>query len=386
MMSVHTAKGLEFPIVILANITVNLAAATPDAHVDAAQNLCARKLLGWTPWELTDHLNEEHDRDLAEGVRVAYVAATRARDMLVVPAVGDAPFTNGWVASLNKALYPPKERYRDSEPAPSCPRFGQASVLWRPLDYSHLPENSVKPGLVVPEGCTHHVAWWDPALLNLQVEGTFGLRQEELLREGLEAAPGRTRYQSWKSAREESVEQGHKPTLNVFVATQGFEPPPGYADRVQTEQVPRVSPRPGGPRFGTLVHLVLRDVAFDAPLDDIIRLARTHARLLNATNEETESAAQAVAAALKHSLFDRARQAQRCHRELPVLIKDDLLGVLDAVIDLAFLEGKIWTVVDFKTDADDIQRAAKYRRQVGWYIHSMEKTTGSPARGCLLHI
>ena len=32
----------------------------------------------------------EHGRDLAEGVRVAYVAATRARDLLVVPAVGDA--------------------------------------------------------------------------------------------------------------------------------------------------------------------------------------------------------------------------------------------------------------------------------------------------------
>src|SRR5262249_38426243 len=91
-MAVQTAKGREFPIVILANISVNLAATIPDAHVDVGRNLCARKLLGWTPWDLNDHINEEHDRDLAEGIRVAYVAATRARDLLVVPAVGDGPF------------------------------------------------------------------------------------------------------------------------------------------------------------------------------------------------------------------------------------------------------------------------------------------------------
>ena len=62
------------------------------------------------------------------------------------------------------------------------------------------------------------------------------------------------------------------------------------------------------------------------------------------------------------------------------------MGILDAVIDLAFLEDTAWSVVDFKTDADDIQRISKYRRQVGWYLHSMENTTGMPSRGYLLHL
>jgi ATP-dependent exoDNAse (exonuclease V) beta subunit len=177
--------------------------------------------------------------------------------------------------------------------------------------------------------------------------------------------------------------EGRKPMLNMFVATEGFEPPPGYADRVRIEQVQRDGPRPSGARFGTLVHLVLRDVRFDAPLDDIIRLSRTHARLLNAPNEEADAAAQTVGAALKHPLFDRARQARRSYRELPILIKDEHLGVLDAVIDLAFLEDKMWTEVDFKTDADDLH-SAKYRRQVGWYIYSLEKTTGRLANGQIL--
>ena len=37
--------------------------------------------------------------------RVADVAATRARDLLVVPVVGDEE-RDGWLAPLNKAIYP----------------------------------------------------------------------------------------------------------------------------------------------------------------------------------------------------------------------------------------------------------------------------------------
>ena len=68
------------------------------------------------------------------------------------------------------------------------------------------------------------------------------------------------------------------------------------------------------------------------------------------------------------------------------MINDDIAGLLDAVIDLAFLEDTGWCVVDFKTDVEDLQRVGKYRRQVGWYIHSVEKTTGMTARGYLLHL
>jgi ATP-dependent exoDNAse (exonuclease V) beta subunit len=222
--------------------------------------------------------------------------------------------------------------------------------------------------------------------LKLNVDGTFGIRQEEILGDGEQAAAGRIQYESWKSDRHASIEKGRTPTLNVFVATDGFEPPAGYADRIQIEKVQREGTRPSGPRFGSLVHLVLRDVAFNAAAGAILHLARTHARLLNATQEEIAAAAQAVAAALEHPLLGRARQALRCHRELPILIKDDLFGLLDAVIDLTFLEDTTWTVVDFKTDVDDLQRGTKYRRQVGWYVHSIEKATGTLARGYLLHL
>src|SRR5581483_9260430 len=120
LMTVHTAKGLEFPVVILADMTANLCSHDPDRYIDAAKKLCATRLLRCAPRELIDHERFEHAREQAEGVRVCYVAATRARDLLVVPAVGDSPF-DGWLGPLNPALYPPTAERR------SCQRYERFS-------------------------------------------------------------------------------------------------------------------------------------------------------------------------------------------------------------------------------------------------------------------
>ena len=89
LMTVHKAKGLEFPVVILADLTCNMSRKDASRYLDASRGLCAMKIGGWAPHELHQHEAEEVARDQAEGVRLAYVAATRARDLLVVPALGD---------------------------------------------------------------------------------------------------------------------------------------------------------------------------------------------------------------------------------------------------------------------------------------------------------
>jgi ATP-dependent exoDNAse (exonuclease V) beta subunit len=378
IMTVHAAKGLEFPIVILADMTANIAQRSPEKHIDAASRLCAVRVAGCSPWDLIDHEEEEHARDLAEGVRVAYVAATRARDLLVIPAVGDAE-REGWIAPLNKAIYPPRTEYRAAQAAPSCPKFGGASVLQRPVDFDGTSEMSVKPGLHA-----NGVVWWDPGVLGLHVEARFGLRGEETLSD--DAGASLALYAGWKDRRQAAIERGTQKKMNVFLATDGVEPPLGYAGRVQIERVARLGTRPSGPRFGTLVHLILRDADFGTAEAAILQISRTHARLLNAPEEEITAAAQAVFRALGHPLLERARRASKLYRELPVVLEDKVAGVLEAVIDLAFVEDREWHVVDFKTDAEDNQRVEKYRRQVGWYTHAIDRTTGATARGWILHI
>src|SRR5919205_4573742 len=99
-MTVHAAKGLEFPVVILADMTANIASRDPDRYVDPDRKLCALRLMRCAPHDLADHEVEERGREEAEGVRVAYVAATRARDLLVIPGVGDQPLEGGWLSPL----------------------------------------------------------------------------------------------------------------------------------------------------------------------------------------------------------------------------------------------------------------------------------------------
>src|SRR6266536_1246156 len=97
LMTVHKAKGLEFPVVILADLTCRLSRNDASRHLDVERGLCAMRIGGWAPHDVHEHEAEEVARDEAEGVRLAYVAATRARDLLVVPALGDGEWEGGWV-------------------------------------------------------------------------------------------------------------------------------------------------------------------------------------------------------------------------------------------------------------------------------------------------
>ena len=225
LMTVHGAKGLEFPVVILADLTANLCAREPDQYVDGTKRVSATRLLRCAPWELLDHEADEAARERAEGVRVAYVAATRARDLLVVPACGDEPFPqDNWLSPLNKALYPSRDSWRKSRPAPGCPEFGDSSVVARPMDYDREAEFSVRPGLITPQQGSHEIVWWDPSKLKLGEESDHGLRQEELLKDdsGVSAAA----YHAWQEQRARIIESASRPEFAVFLASQAPDAPP----------------------------------------------------------------------------------------------------------------------------------------------------------------
>ena len=387
LMTVHGAKGLEFPVVVLADLTCKLTHAEPDKFVDARRGLAAMKILGYAPWDLLDHATEEQQRDMAEGVRVAYVAATRARDLLVVPAVGDVA-REGWIQPLNKAIYPPKDRWRTAEKAPGCPAFGDETVLER-AQVPGMLQRSVKPGLHRGEcgGC--EVVWWDPSVLNLDIPMNFGLREQQILTEdetGEATRAGLAQYRAWQQRRTQWMARASAPACEVLTVTRArsLQPPP-TSPLIQVEALPKKKSRPSGLRFGTLIHTVLRDVDLRADKKTITDLASIQGRLLGSPNEEVEAAVQAISAALNHSLVKRAASSGRLHREFPLLFKLGEKQVIEGTLDLAFVENGKWIVVDFKTDLTTTTQP-QYVRQVEWYVYGLSHLMKTEAEGWLLGV
>jgi ATP-dependent exoDNAse (exonuclease V) beta subunit len=377
LMTVHNAKGLEFPVVILADMTANIAQQAPERRLDPARGLCAMRLMRCAPYELAECEALESERDKAEGVRVAYVAATRARDLLVVPAIGDHELATSWISPLNKAVYPPKEQWRHPSRAPGSPRFGDRTVLSD--DPRRDVEPCVAPGLYEFEGGAYDVVWWDPAALRLDVDSHQGISNSAIL--SGTSGVSHAAYNEWRAAREKVIGRGSVPSLEIANPTDMPDAPPGTT--VELFTVAGTAERPYGPRFGTLVHAVLNAAVGGASAEHV---APSLARSLGCDEAETKAAAEAARAALQHVLLQRARASTKCYRELPVSLRIGEANIMEGTIDLAFEDDGAFCVVDYKTDAPIGAVLARYQRQVGWYGEALRRITGKPVRCYLLSV
>jgi ATP-dependent exoDNAse (exonuclease V) beta subunit len=409
LMTVHKAKGLEFPIVILADIGCKLSLEDAARYLDASKRLCAMKLGGWAPQDLLDHNDEEAKRDEAEGIRLAYVAATRARDLLVVPGVGDGPFQKGWVRPLNRALYPPREMRQSPTTARGVPLFkGKDTVLPEARPDGQQPDAStVRPGayeLVDPaSGASYTVVWWDPLLLEEAAGSSRGVRREDLIEKtaaAADVAADRKRYDDWRAGRQASREKGAIASLQVVTATEATESPgPQMTQMTQIagvllEDAAQLSGlRPSGKRFGTLVHALLATIPLEASASEIRELAALHARLFSASDEERDVAAAVAANVLKHPRLKAAREAEskgsRVWREAPVSLRVDdgaVPRLVDGQVDLAYETDEGWIVIDFKTDIEIVSAQDAYKQQVALYADAVSKVTGRPAAAVLLRV
>jgi len=398
LMTVHKAKGLEFPIVVLADPTCKMSRVDASRWLDPERPLCALKIAGLSPVELLLHGAEELAREQAEGARLAYVAATRARDVLVVPVIGDGAYEGGWLDPLMNAVYPPEASRRDGGRAIGCPAFpSKDSVLNRP-DGDPARSTTVAPGL--HKWSKYSVVWWDPRALALGAESSFGLTRDDLIvKDGdmFAVDERQSEYERWKAEKRTAVEGAARPSLRVAPVTAWAHDRagdgPGAVDDIVSpiaiESAAAPGVRPFGPRFGSLVHATLATVPLDAGREAIERVAHTQARILGAPEEEMRAAARAVADVLAHSLLERARAAARhgrCHRELPVtwMAPDGIL--VEGTIDLVFEDDRDLLVLDFKTDKEIATEQDQYRRQLDVYCRAVGSMKSRQAKGILLRV
>jgi ATP-dependent exoDNAse (exonuclease V) beta subunit len=337
-------------------------------------------------------------RDQAEGVRLAYVAATRARDLLVIPALGDDAWDGGWFAPLNRALYPPVASRRSAARGPGCPAFkSKDSVLQRPND-EPAGNGTVCPGLHTFEGGPA-VVWWDPGALKLDEKPTFGVRREDLIVKDVPKnviADGRGRYDRWHLARDEAREAGAVASLVVETARDwaGGNSEFGIQNLEFVTVVGAArsgdEARSGGIGFGLLVHAMLSEVTFGAERAALDDLAAVKARVLGLSDEEAAAAAGVVERLLTHDVLVRARAADArgaCRRETPVTCTMSDGTMVEGVVDLAFEEAGEWTVVDYKTDREIAATGEdRYRRQVALYASAIAQATGLAAHAVLMRV
>ena len=398
LMTVHKAKGLEFPVVILADMTAKLAPFEASRYIDVDAGVCALRIGGWSPVDLLRQQPLEQAREREEGIRTAYVAATRARDLLVVPAIGDQPYDGGWVSPLDAAVYPPVGLRRQPQTAAGCPPFKKDSVLKRPDDGVAMTQ-TVAPGChTIESDLPFQVVWWDPAVLQLGAEPPFGLRRQELISKEVSldvVADGTARYVAWRNARDEAVTRAARPSVNVRTVTEwarAVDPDksqvPSDKWEVDVVTLPAVPGRPTGPRFGTLVHASLAAAPLDADEATIDRIVGVQARIVAATPDEVTAARQLIGAVLSHELLAEARRAAArgaLFRETPTTIVRDG-QMIEGNVDLAFETPDGFVVIDFKTDRAEGESLDTYVRQVQLYAQAIGQATGKPARALLMSV
>jgi ATP-dependent exoDNAse (exonuclease V) beta subunit len=398
LMTAHKAKGLEFPVVVLADLTAPLAPVAAGRYIDTAQTLCALRICGWSPIDLVRHQQLELEREVHEGERVAYVAATRARDLLVIPAVGDRPYENSWINPLSPAIYPPESIRRVQTAALGCPVFkSKDSVLRRP-DNDPATRATVCPGehrFASPVG-DYSLTWWSPHpdALQLGAHAPFGLRRDDLIVKDVPFSVLQAQhegYRAWHAGRAAAVAQSSVPSLDVITATEAaamLDLSALSAVEVSVDECVRSARQLAGARFGSLVHALLADVPFDDETA-LSQLSLAHGRVLGASADEVTEATAVVARALAHPLMRRAAEAARhgqCYREVPVTYTLGAGRLIEGTADLAFEDNEGYIVVDFKTDRELDGALDRYCRQLQIYVAAVAAATGRAARGVLLRM
>ncbi len=355
VVTVHKAKGLEYPIVVLADI-LDGQHRTEGAIVDHAAGEGWLQVGSFHPEGWDDAKEAEKLQGAAEESRLLYVALTRARDHLVIPCLPDEP-RKGWALPGAPGAAPPGRpralrraghghaRRRDDA------REGRGDLLRLPEAHASTPRprSSADRGVSVDGG-------------------------------EAEAAAARAAEEAWKTTRRtrRAAGRGAPGTQTVLAEAddrreQGRRP---AADRAAASRA-----EDHAAAFGRLVHALL---ALPEPLegDALQQAAQTQRLVFGLSETEATEAAELAERAQTLPAVAAARSADAVHRELPFTCRLDG-KVVTGRIDLAYRTDGAWTLIDFKTArlTDPAQAAARYREQMDRYRAALSALTGESSVG-----
>ncbi len=322
VMTVHGSKGLEFPIVVMADLGGRVNGQSPHVLFDRVTGSVEVRLGQFQTAGYSAVQTLEAEREREQFIRLMYVAATRAKDHLVV------------------SCYRP-DGARHHAPAATIQGFMEdAGDLWQPL----------APVVVAPAPPVPSVS----ALAN----DTAAARE------------------AWIQERAGLLRARARPAAVAATALAHEE----REDR-ETEAEPWRRGR-AGTSVGRAVHAVLQsvDLATGTGLEETARAQAQAEGIPQRVGEAVTLARRA----LESQAVRRAVASGRWWREVPVGVPVGD-GVLEGFIDLLFEEDGGLVVVDYKTDAVPNEAAVReamerYRLQGGAYALAVQRVTGRPVR------
>ncbi len=355
LLTIHKAKGLEFPIVILADLAYRRTKGE-DFIIDRKGGRIAIKIGNKEDFLWSRHYEElkewEEKRGEAEERRLLYVAMTRARDFLVLPVF--------WV----------KEKKDGKKEIPTGSFMGY-----------------LQPYLVEPEAVPYgqrnqEMMYYDTNQLDLAPEegGSFQYPIDIKTWNEKEIDSSLSQFKRWKEAQEE-LKKREAMGRPISTAIEKVE----EVDR--DEEWHSISGTDGeGATFGKLVHRLLEKSDW-SQLGLLEKMAEAEGRALGATGPMIKRAEEMVKKTIDSPTLQRVIQSRKYQKEVPFAYKKD--GILyEGVMDLVFKEKDGLVVLDFKTDLVDQKklhlRVEHYKPQVEVYSDAIRSIFGQPPKEVIL--